>query len=160
MSYRVDLGVVTDEKGINTILASNAGKQLQDYGITVYQLDPDNRYHFMLTEVSYGWLVDIGLFETIESLEYYETLLVGEEIDDVEHKCVWPESMNNNPPMYYLTLKRECVLSCFVQYHNPAVAFNLLNNHIGAETSKLNAFAQFAQEHDTDEKHIKKMLDL
>lgn len=29
MSYRVDLGVVTDEKGINTILASKAGKQLQ-----------------------------------------------------------------------------------------------------------------------------------
>ena len=53
MSYRVDLGVVTDEKGINAILASNAGKQLQDnYGITVYQSPSDNVYHFLLEDVS------------------------------------------------------------------------------------------------------------
>lgn len=157
MSYRVDLGVVTDEKGIKTILESEAGKQLQDeYKIDVYQLEPGNRYHFMLEDVSYSGLVDIGLFKILESLEYRETLLIDEEIDDVEHKCVWPEPMNNNPPMYYLTLKRECVLSCFAQYHNPAVAFNLLNNHIDAETSKLNAFAQFAQEHDTDENILRK----
>ena len=65
--------------------------------------------------------------------------------------------MNDNSPMHYLTLKRECVLSCFAQYHNPAVAFDLLDNHIDAETSKLNAFASV---HDTDEKHIKKMLGL
>lgn len=158
MSYRVDFGVVTDEKGIKTILESEAGKQLQDdYNIDVYRLDPNNRYHFMLIDVRYSWLVSIGLFEILASLEYYETLLVGEDIDDVEHKCVWPESMSDELRMNYLTLKRECVLSCFAQYHNPAVAFDLLDNHVGTETSKLNAFAH---EHDTDEKHIKKMLDL
>lgn len=147
MGYHVDLGVVTDEKGINVILESNAGKQLQDvYGITVYQLDPDNRYYFLLEDVSYGWLEDIGLFKIIESLEYRETLLVGEDIDDVEHNCFWPESMNNNPPMYYLTLKRECVLSCFAQYHNPAVATKQLDNHIDTETAKLDAFMKNASE--------------
>lgn len=55
MGYYVNLGVVTDEKGIKTILESEAGKQLQyDYGIDVYRLDPDNRYHILLTAVKYG----------------------------------------------------------------------------------------------------------
>lgn len=108
MSYRVDLGVVTDEKGINTILASNAGKQIQDnYGITVYKAYSDNVYHFLLEDVSYGWLEEIGLFETIKQLEYCETLFVGEDINDIEHNCVWPESMNDDPPLNYLSLKRK-----------------------------------------------------
>lgn len=154
MSYRVDLGVVTDEKGIKTILESEAGKQLQDvYGIDVYQLDPGNRYHFMLEDVSYGGLVDIGLFKILESLEYRETLLIGEEIDAVEHDYVWPESMPNELKIPYLTLKRECTLSCFARYNNPNIAVKKFASKIGMEATELSAFINTHYAYDDGEKH-------
>ena len=154
MSYRVDLGVVTDEKGIKTILESEAGKHLQDeYKIDVYQLEPGNRYHFMLEDVSYSGLVDIGLFKILESLEYRETLLIGEEIDDVEHKCVWPESMSNELRMNYLTLKRECTLSCFARYNNPNIAVKKFTSKIAMETAELSAFICDHYAYDDGKKH-------
>lgn len=154
MSYRVDFGLVTDEKGIKTLLESEAGKQLQDvYGIDVYQLEPGNRYHFMLEDVSYSGLVNIGLFKIIESLEYRETLLIGEEIDAVEHDYVWPESMPNELKIPYLTLKRECTLSYFARYNNPNIAVKKFADKIDMETAELSAFINAHYAYDDGKRH-------
>lgn len=79
-------------------------------------------YHFMLEDMSYTWLEKIGLFKTIKSLEYYETLLVGEDTCDIQYKRVWPESMNDDPPLAYLSLERKIVASKdfgFWKHSNP-----------------------------------------
>lgn len=141
MSYRVDLGVVTDEKGIKTILESNAWKTItrkHELVISVINScewlgEPKyDVYHFMLEDMSYTWLEKIGLFKTIKSLEYYETLLVGEDINDIEHNCVWPESMNDDPPLYYLSLERKIVASkdfSFWKHSNPEVMAQFEENN-------------------------------
>ena len=107
----------------------------------------------MLEDVSYSGLVDIGLFEILKSLEYRETLLIGEEIDSVEHDYVWPESMPNELKIPYLTLKRECTLSCFARYNNPNIAVKKLADKIDMETAELSAFINTHYAYDDGKRH-------
>lgn len=136
MSYRAVLGVVTDEKGIKTILESSAWKKLQDkYGIDVYQVEPGNRYHFMLEDTSIGELVDIGLFRIIERLEYHETLVINDEMEYVNHYHEWPKSLPDELKIPYLAVKTECTLSRFAQYNNPNIAVKKLASKIDMEAA-------------------------
>lgn len=136
MSYRkvldvVTLGVVTDEKGIKTILESAAWKKLQDkYGIDVYQVEPGNRYHFMLESASYDELVDGGLFHILGRLEYREILLIEDEAAYVDHSWEWPESMPDELKIPYLAMKSECTLSRFARYNDPNIAVKKMEKDI------------------------------
>lgn len=110
MGYYVDYGIVTDKKGIDILLASEPVKELRaNHDAKLFRIDPDGVFYLKIEDKKYGYLESIGLFEVVKQLEYHETLLIGEDVEDVEHKQVCPESMTKdikNIPGYYLSCKR------------------------------------------------------
>jgi len=110
MGYYVDYGIVTDKKGIDTLWESAAMKELRaNYDVKLFRIDPDGVFYLKIEDIKYGYLENSGLLMAVEQLEYYETLLIGENVEDVEHKLVYPESMTKdikNIPGYYLSCKR------------------------------------------------------
>jgi len=110
MEYYVAYGIVTDKKGIDILLASEPVKELRaNHDAKLFRIDPDGVFYLKIEMSEYGYLESIGLFEVVKQLEYRETLLIGENVEDVEHKLVCPESMTKevkNIPGYYLLCKR------------------------------------------------------
>ena len=109
MSYYVDFGIVTNKEGIDILLASSIVKELRANGYaTLYEMKGvDDRYYLKITSVNYYYYLERkGLFDVLETIPYRETMLVGERYTDIESTCVYPESMDNDPPFNYLSCKR------------------------------------------------------
>lgn len=108
MSYYVDFGIVTNKEGIDILLASSIVKELRAKGdATLYQMkEVDDRYYLKITSVNYYYLEHNGLFDVLKTIPYRETMLVGERYTDIESECIYPESMDNDPPFNCLSCKR------------------------------------------------------
>jgi hypothetical protein len=133
MGYYVDYGIVTDKKGIDTLWESAAVKDLRaNNDVKLFRIDPDGVFYLKIENMKYGYLESIGLFEVIKQLEYHETLLIGEDVEDVEHRLVCPESMTKDIkyiPRYYLSCKRTMEVMCLIpsQYNTPNTVVKIEN---------------------------------
>ena len=108
MNYYVDFGIVTNKEGIDILLASSVVNELRAKGdATLYEMKGvDDRYYLKITSVNYYYLENNGLFDVLETIPYRETMLVGERYTDIESTCIYPASMDNDPPSNCLSCKR------------------------------------------------------
>lgn len=108
MNYDVDFGIVTNKEGIDILLASSVVKELRAKGdATLYEMKGvEDRYYLKITSVNYYYLENNGLFDVLKTIPYRETVLVGQRYTDIEQTCIYPESMDNDPPFNCLVCKR------------------------------------------------------
>ena len=113
-NYHVDLGIVTNKEGIDMLLNNSAVKLFRRSGhAALYKLKKvDDRYYLEITNVTFSYLEDNGVFDVLDAIPYRETMLIGEDYTDVKQTFKHPESMSmcNNPlhndPPAYLRCKR------------------------------------------------------
>ena len=113
-NYHVDLGIVTNKEGIDMLLNNSAVKLFRRSGhAALYKLKKvDDRYYLEITNVTFSYLADNGVFDVLDAIPYRETMLIGEDYIDIKQTFKHPESMSmcNNPlhndPPAYLHCKR------------------------------------------------------
>ncbi len=119
-NYHVDLGIVTNNEGINMLMNNSAIKELRRAGIAeLYKMEKndtflsvDDRYYLKITDVTFRYLEDNGVFDVLDVIPYRETLLIGEDYTDIKQTFKRPLSMavynnpSNNDPIAYLGCKR------------------------------------------------------
>lgn len=119
-NYHVDLGIVTNKEGIDMLLANSAVKELRRAGIAeLYKMEKndtflsvDDRYYLKITDVTFRYLEDNGVFDVLDVIPYRETLLIGEDYTDIKQTFKRPMPMavynnpSNNDPIAYLSCKR------------------------------------------------------
>ena len=113
-NYHVDLGIVTNNEGIDMLMNNSAVKELRRAGIAeLYKIEKvDDRYYLKITDVTFRYLEGNGVFDVLDAIPYRETMLIGEDYTDVKQTFKRPMSMtvyndpSNNDPPAYLSCKR------------------------------------------------------